>query len=92
MSSKMWDEIIYTFPNFNGWSLGMGKWFHPSIYNGFNYLYMVGLKLIHISKALRNWGIGWYSGILLLPIHRYSLTLFELKKCPKQKVLLIVSY
>ena len=32
------------------WSLGMHKLFHPTHYNGCNYLSMLGLKLIHVSK------------------------------------------
>ena len=39
MSSKTWDEIIYQFPNF-----------HPTLYNGCNYLSMQGLKLNHVSR------------------------------------------
>ena len=50
---KVWDEITCTFSNFNGkhrWSLGMDKLFHPTLYNGRNYMSMLGLKLIHVSK------------------------------------------
>ena len=32
------------------WSLGMDKEFHPTLYNGCNYLSMLGLKLNLISK------------------------------------------
>ena len=32
------------------WSLGMDKQFHPTLYNGCNYLSMLGLKLNHVSK------------------------------------------
>ena len=32
------------------WSLGMDKWFHSTLYNGCNYLSMLGLKLNHVSK------------------------------------------
>ena len=34
------------------WSLGMDKWFHPTLYNlnGSNYLSMLGSKLIHVSN------------------------------------------
>ena len=32
------------------WSLGIDKAFHPTLYNGCNYLFMLGLKVIHISK------------------------------------------
>ena len=43
--SKVWDEITYPFLNFR-WSLGMDKWFHTTLYNGCNYLSMLGLKLM----------------------------------------------
>ena len=33
------------------WSLGMDKELHPTHYNGCNYLSMLGLKLIHVSKS-----------------------------------------
>ena len=32
------------------WSLGMDKLFHPTLYDGCNYLSMLGFKLIHVSK------------------------------------------
>ena len=32
------------------WSLGMDKYFHPTHYNRSNYLSMLGLKLIYVSK------------------------------------------
>ena len=32
------------------WSLGMDKSFHPTLYNGCNYLSMMTLKLNHVSK------------------------------------------
>ena len=45
MPSKVWDEIINPFPNFNGcWSLGMDKWFYPTFYNGCNCLSMLGFR------------------------------------------------
>ena len=34
----------------NRWNLGIDKWFHPTPYNGWNYLSMPGLQLIHVSK------------------------------------------
>ena len=36
----------------NRWSLGMDKLFHPPLYNGYNYLSILGLQLIHICE----WG------------------------------------
>ena len=32
------------------WSLGMDKLFHPALYNGCDYLSMLGLKVTHVSK------------------------------------------
>ena len=32
------------------WSLGMDKLFHPTLHNGCKYLFLQGLKLIHVSK------------------------------------------
>ena len=55
----MWDEITYLFPNFSGCTLkfpllkfGNGSNFNPHfiMYNKCDYLSMVGLKLIHVSK------------------------------------------
>ena len=47
----MLGEINYPFPNFNCWGLKFGNGFHSTLYNGFNYLSMLGLKLIHVSKV-----------------------------------------
>ena len=32
------------------WSLGMDKLLHPTLYNGYDYISMLGLKLNHVSK------------------------------------------
>ena len=56
---NMCDESISPFLNFNGsklqrfnrWSLGMDKWFHPTLYWACDYLSMLGLKLNHVSKG-----------------------------------------
>ena len=63
MPSKVWDEITYPFLNF-----------HPTFYNGCNYLSMLGLKLNHVIKrgprryettAISLWFIfTWYYFIL----------------------------
>ena len=47
MPSQVWDEITYPFP-----SSGIDKEFHSILYNGCNYLSMLGLKLIHDSKRV----------------------------------------
>ena len=39
----MWDEITYLFPNFNG----------ATFDNGYNSLFMLGLKLNRVSKMVR---------------------------------------
>ena len=36
------------------WSLGMGKYFHPTLYKGCHYLSVMGLKLIHTNKRARD--------------------------------------
>ena len=53
----------YTRPRYIGLtlyhgSLGMDKSFHPTVYIGYNYLSMLGLKLIHVSKrGPRCWNV-----------------------------------
>ena len=50
----MWDEITYPLPNFSGaavWSLGMDKYFHPTLYWVWDYLSMLGIELIHVTKS-----------------------------------------
>ena len=51
MLSNVWDEITYSSLNFSG-SLEMDKKFHPTFYNGYNYISMLGLKLIPVSKRV----------------------------------------
>ena len=41
---------IPKFQRLHCWSLGVEKSFHPTLYNGYNYLSMLRLKLIHVSK------------------------------------------
>ena len=51
--SKVWYEITYFIPKlqrWNHWSLGMHKKFHTTLYNGFDYLSMLGLRWIHVIK------------------------------------------
>ena len=50
--AKVLDKITYPFPNFNGanWSLGMDKYFHATLDNGYNNVSLLKLKLIHVSK------------------------------------------
>ena len=39
----------------NRWILGMDKWLHPTLYCACDYLSMLELKLIHVSK----WDLWW---------------------------------
>ena len=53
MPSKVWDEITYPFPNFNGCIVEVWEWISnvtPHSNNGCNYLSMLGLKLIYVGK------------------------------------------
>ena len=43
----------------NRWSLGMDKQFNPTFYQACNYLYMLGLKLNHVSKK-GPWDVNLY--------------------------------
>ena len=45
MPSKVWDQITYPFLNFNSCTP-----FHPTLYNGCNYLYMLILTVNHVCK------------------------------------------
>ena len=57
MPNKVWDEITHSFKKlqrWNGWTLGMDKGFLPTLYNEYNYLFLLGLKLIHIDKKDSN--------------------------------------
>ena len=47
MPNKVWDEIAYHFPNFNGTTVAQ---FRSTLHDGYNYLSMLGLKLLHVSK------------------------------------------
>ena len=54
MRSKVWDKITYPLPNFIGATVEVWEWikkFHPTHYNGCNYLSMLGSKLIHVTKG-----------------------------------------
>ena len=58
---KMWDEITYPFPNFNGAIIEVWEWVINSIplYCACDYLSMLGLKLINVrnlQQLLRSFG------------------------------------
>ena len=63
-------EVVLNDEKYNGFqttthrlSLGMDKYYHPTLYNGRDYLCMLGLKLIHTSKMVpgeqKSWMIRW---------------------------------
>ena len=71
---KVWDEITYTFPNFNGTAVEVWEWVSnfvcermgiltPRVYWTLDYISMLGLKLIHIGKKAqdiaRSCGVAW---------------------------------
>ena len=46
-----WNALsILKLQRLHRWSLGMDKLFHPTLHKGCNYLSMLGLKLIQVSK------------------------------------------
>ena len=45
------------------------KWFHPALCNGYNYLPMLGLKLIHVMMTSSNRNIFRVTGPFVLGIH-----------------------
>ena len=53
----MGDEITSVFPNFYGCTVKFGnrKLFGPAHYWAYNYLFMLGLKLINVSKKVPKW-------------------------------------
>ena len=69
---NVWDQITSPFPNFNGATvevLGMDKQFHPTLYNTCDYLPMLGLKLINVSKR----DIWWNSYVAVKLCHIFLL-------------------
>ena len=64
-----WNYLsILKHQRFYHWSLEMDSWYHPTLYNGCNYLSMMTLKIIRASK--RAWGVwfGATSGAKYIPI------------------------
>ena len=69
MPSKMWDEITYPFPNFNGATTEAWEWISNfiSLYNRCDYLSMEGIRLIHvIKKDHRGWNTMYIYGLSLI--------------------------
>ena len=66
------------------WSLGMDEQFHPTLHNGCNYLSMLGLKFIHVSKRSLNPLILVKSLQLIwrLGPHKWNLQVPNVQKSP----------
>ena len=48
---NVWDEITYPFLNFNGFAVEVWEWISNfGAHRVYDYLTMLGLKLIHVSK------------------------------------------
>ena len=57
----MWDEITHPFPNFNGCTIEVWEWisnFIPLFIGACDYLSVLGLKLICVSKSDAIWHHG----------------------------------
>ena len=50
MPNKVWHGIEYLFANFNG-CVVMYKWFHATFHNEFDYFFMLGFRLNHVSSS-----------------------------------------
>ena len=80
---KWWDEIAYPFLNFNG--LGMDKYFHPICFWPCNYLSMLGLKLIHVSRRGHSRFYNDFTSYILAFINTETLVLFVSNISPNFK-------
>ena len=59
MLCNVWNGITDPFPNFNGATSQIDKQFHPTLYWAYDYLSMLGLKLIHVDKRVQGLFIIW---------------------------------
>ena len=64
--SKVWYEIFYPFPNFNGTTVEVWEWklFHTTLHNECSYLSLLGFKLIHVRKEAQ--------GLCVVEMHRVA--------------------
>ena len=54
LQSVVWNYLsIPKLQRCNRWSLGMDKWFHPTLFWACDYSFMLGLRLNHVSKRGR---------------------------------------
>ena len=78
---NVWDEITYSFPNFNGATVEVWEWMSnviPHFIWVCDFISMLGFKLIHVDKKVRGVTRAILSGLLIL---MNSLTHCGLKNC-----------
>ena len=92
MPSKVWDKITYLFPNFNSCTVEVWKWevIYPKLYNGCNYLYMLGLKLIHFSKRVL--GLLPYVITMLFYVCILHLSICSIQNCQQVYTIVLLPF
>ena len=78
--SKKWDEITYPFKNFSGASVQVLEWISNLVislplYNGCNYVSMLGFELSHLSKRRDPWWHFFCTNLLHRIAYVYSRSL-----------------
>ena len=77
-SSVGWNYLsIPKLQRWNRWSLGMDKLFHSTRYHGYNYLSMLGFKLIHVSKRGPRYCSGWYITLIIQNSGKFRYLLWD---------------
>ena len=85
-----WNHLsILKHQRFYHWSLEMDSWYHPTLYNGCNYLSMMTLNIMRASK--RAWGVwlGATSGVKYIPIicpQMFFAFLFKIYWCRNERL------
>ena len=49
---KVWGEITYSLPNFNGAAAEIWEWVNPTLFWACDYFYMLDWKLIHVDERV----------------------------------------
>ena len=80
----MWDGITLAIPkihHLHRWSLEMDTEFHPKLYQGCNYLYMLGLKLNKVCKRCLR-GLVYYKKLAkaALGLQNHRVVFFRVKQ------------
>ena len=76
---KVWDEkLLIHSQTLTPWSLWMGNWLYPTLYWACDYLYMLRLKLIYVSKnGPRTQCVMSVSTSLLPQLNEWSLGMYK---------------